>query len=86
MWSLHVLPAPAWVFSGFPPVIKDMYVRVHTPVSAPEQGTGNRAGVGPRALCCDSPQLLVCIFKVFYEEGGSNAEDQFPKRINKVPS
>ena len=27
VWSLHVLPVPVWVFSGFLPLSKDMLVR-----------------------------------------------------------
>ncbi len=64
----------------FPLSIKDMHVRVNTPVSAPEQGTGKRSGVGPRALYCGSPLILACVLKVNYEYDGLYAEDQFPQR------
>ncbi len=37
------------------------YVRVNTPVSAPEQGTDKRSGVGPQALYHGSPRLLMCV-------------------------
>ncbi len=43
-----------------PPVIT-------TAVSAPDQGTGIRSGVGPWALYCGSPLLLACVAKVNYE-------------------
>ena len=42
----------------FPPIIKDMYVRVNTLVSAPDQG------VGPWALHCGCPLLLVCVYRI----------------------
>ncbi len=52
-----------WVLL-FPPTIKDMYVRVNTPISAPDQGTDKRSGVSLRVLYCGCSLLLVCLIRV----------------------
>ncbi len=38
-----------------------------TPVSAPDQSTGTRSGVGPRVPYCGSPLLPACVVEVNYE-------------------
>ncbi len=65
-----VLPPPG---AGAPhieagPLARDSNPPVATtPVSAPEQGTGTRSGVGLWASCCSSPLLLACVVKVNYQ-------------------
>ncbi len=56
---------------------------VTTPVSAPDQGTDIRSGVGPRMPNCGSPLLLTCVVKVNYKEwDGLNAEEEFPQGVS----
>ncbi len=38
-----------------------------TPVSAPDQGTGKRSGVGPQVPYCSSPLLLACVVTMNYK-------------------
>ena len=56
-----------------------MYVRVNIPVSAPENGSGKRTGVGPQVLQCSYPLLLVFVYRI-----GQMQRINFPKGINKV--
>ena len=77
--SLHILLVFAWVSawcSSFLMQIKDMYVRVNTPISAPDLLP---TGVGPRVLHYSCPLLLVFVCKM-----GQMQRINFPTGIDKV--
>ncbi len=80
MWSLHVLPVFAWVFSGCSsfPHHQNMYMGLSA-VSTLDQGTGLESGVGPRVLRYGCPLLL---------RDGLNARTKFHDTVHvtkKVP-
>ncbi len=70
----------------FPPTIKDVNVSVNNPVSAPDQGTGKRPGVGPQVLDRAAHCSWCVWLKLTMNRMDQMQRFSIPKEINKVTS